>query len=91
MNVPEVEALLIARLAQGRGRTTEEVLIEIEGCPAIDSLEGIELAMEAEQAFGISIPDSELSSDVCQSLHGLATLVCSRLGSDDKTGGGARQ
>jgi acyl carrier protein len=80
MGDPDVEAVLIARLADGRGSTAEEVRLGLQCAGAIDSLEGVELAMEAEQAFGIAISDSELSSNVCRSVPELVALVRSKLG-----------
>lgn len=89
MDEPDVESVLITRLAESRGSTRQEVLLDLERTGAIDSLEGVELAIEAEQAFGIAISDSELSSDVCQSIPALVALVRSKLSASGETEGEA--
>lgn len=78
MNDSDVEAILISQLAASRGVTQDEVLLELERSGSIDSLEGVELIIEAERTFGISIKDRELSSAVCQSIPRLVALVQSK-------------
>lgn len=76
---PDVKAILIAKLAESRGTTQDAVLEELERLGAIDSLEGVELITEAERVFKISVSDEELSSNVCQSIPTIVTLVQSKL------------
>ena len=88
MTGTDVESVLITQLAKSRDSTLEDVLRELEQFGVIDSLEGVELVAEAEMQFGISISDSELSSDVCRSVPALAKLVRSKLSPNSEVGGG---
>lgn len=81
MDETYVESVLIDRLALSRECTREEVLLDLERTGAIDSLEGVELVIEAEQVFGIAITDRELSSELCQSIPEIVALVRSKLSS----------
>jgi len=87
MNKRDLESMLVERLAVSRGRSVEEVTLELKNGGVIDSLEGVELAIEAEQTLGIVISDGDLSSDVCQSITDLAALIGSKLGSSNDTVG----
>lgn len=89
MSESDVHAVLVDRLATSRGSTRDEVLAELERAGGIDSLEGVELVIEAEQTFGIVISDRELSSDVCRSIPELVALIQSKLGSSDDAQGKA--
>jgi acyl carrier protein len=89
VNEADVEAILITRLAASRGSSREEVLLDLEGAGAIDSLEGVELVIEAEQVFGIAISDRDLSSDVCRSIPELVALIQSKLGQSPEANGKA--
>ena len=91
MDELDVESVLIACLANNRGSTREEVLLDLESAGAIDSLEGVELAIEAEKAFGIAISDDDLSSAVCRSIPALVTLVTSKAASTDRVDEEARR
>lgn len=82
---PDVESVLIGQLARNRDCATDDVLVEMERTGGIDSLEGLELAMEAERTFGIKISDGELSK-ACRSIPDLAALVRSKLSVSDKRG-----
>jgi len=75
MNDTDFETVLIAKLAESRGTTQDEVRNELERLGAIDSLEGLELLMDAERGFEISISDQEISSDVCRSIPKMVALV----------------
>lgn len=75
MNDTDIETVLIAKLAESRGTTQDEVRNELERLGAIDSLEGLELLMDAERGFEISISDQEISSDVCRSIPKMVALV----------------
>ncbi len=88
VNDSDVEAILIAQLATNRGATGEEVRLELARTGAIDSLEGLELAIEAERTFGISVSDDELSS-VCRSIPDMVGLVRSKLASAGEAEGEA--
>jgi acyl carrier protein len=89
VNEADVESVLITRLAASRGSTREEVLLDLECAGAIDSLEGVELVIEAEQVFGIAISDGEISSDVCRSIPELVALIQSKLGPSPEANGKA--
>ena len=89
VNESNVESLLIARLAASRDSTPEEVMLDLERTGAIDSLEGVELVIEAEQTFGIAVSDKELSSEVCQSIPKLVALILSKLDPSREVRGGS--
>jgi acyl carrier protein len=52
----------------------------------IDSLEGVELALAAEQKFGVRIPDSDLNR-VCRSIPKMAELIEKRMAAKAAAGG----
>ncbi len=56
----------------------------------IDSLEGVEVIMAAEERFGVSIPDGELNR-ICRSISRIAELVEQQLtaAATDEAGGSA--
>jgi acyl carrier protein len=74
----DIEGALYATLAAGRGSTVDAVRAVIGGRGQIDSLEGVELIVAAEESFGVSIGDDELSR-VCRSVPNLAQLVESKV------------
>lgn len=71
----DIEAALYQTLADARGVAVHEVQHDIGGDGAIDSLEGVELVAAAEELFGITIDDDEITSATCSSVPRLATLV----------------
>lgn len=73
-----IEEVLYAALADNRGSTVEVVRAALDG-GAIDSLEGVELVTAAEEQFGITIDDDEVTHSVCQSIPRLAALVRTKL------------
>lgn len=75
----EVRAALIDSLAKSRDVARDQVLLELRDDGFIDSLEGVELIVHAEQTFGITVSDKELSSEVCQSVSRLTALVRTKL------------
>jgi len=75
---PDVESVLIEQLAKNRDCTSDDVVHDLEVSGGIDSLEGLELAMKAEQTFGIKISDDELAK-ACRSIPDLAALIRSKL------------
>ena len=80
MNDANVQKTFIAQLSASRGASIDEVLEELERTGgAIDSLEGLELAIEAERTFGVTISDKELSSGICRSIPDLVACVRSKL------------
>lgn len=85
MTDKDVEVVLINYLAQSRGIAHNEVLEELDCSGAIDSLEGVELIIEAEREFGIAIPDSDVTSKVCSSVPELVKLVRSKLSSSNSS------
>jgi acyl carrier protein len=54
----------------------------------IDSLEGVELALAAEQRYGVRIPDAELNR-ICRSIPKIAELIEKRLASKARSVGAA--
>lgn len=76
----EVQDALFAVLAESRGSTLDDVRADCGSGGEIDSLEGVELIAAAEERFGITVSDEELSSHVCSSIPLLAELVVSKLG-----------
>jgi acyl carrier protein len=62
-----------------RGVSAQDVVDSIDAQGGIDSLEGVELILEAEEEYGISVPDDALSSEVCRSISELAKLIRSKL------------
>lgn len=80
VNDSDVEDSMITQLAVSRSISRDEVVLELERAGGvIDSFEGLELAIEAEQTFGVSISDTELSSGICRSIPELAACVRSKL------------
>lgn len=81
MNNPseDIEAFLLQRLAERREQSKEEVQAGMNAKGQIDSIEGVELILAAEQAFGVDIPDDILSTDLCTSLSNLASLIRSKI------------
>lgn len=75
----EIEQFLVRRLAKSRGQGEVEVRESITAAGGIDSLEGVELILAAEDAYGVSIPDDALSSQVCRSIPELVRLIRSHL------------
>lgn len=75
VDYPDVEAAMISELARNRGVDRDQLLTDLGQEGVVDSLEGLELALAAEQTFGISISDDELSSAVCRSIPSLVRLV----------------
>jgi acyl carrier protein len=54
----------------------------------IDSLEGVELALAAEQRYGVRIPDTELNR-VCRSIPKIAEFIEKRLANQTRALGNA--
>lgn len=79
MEQPDIEAVLVDRLASERGVDRQDILCELARGDPIDSLEGLDLAIAAETAFAITISDDELSSGVCRSVSAMTGLVRSKL------------
>lgn len=84
-----VEEALYAALAESRGSALDEVRADVGSDGQIDSLEGIELALVAEERFGVHVDDSELTPATCSSIPKLAQLVASKIGTEGAAGGGA--
>jgi acyl carrier protein len=45
------------------------------GGDAIDSLAGVELILEAEEAFGIKVSQDSITSELCSSVDGVTSLL----------------
>jgi acyl carrier protein len=88
----EIEVELRRLIREARGETDddagEQSSAEIE--ERIDSLEGVEVIMAAEERFGVAIPDNELNR-ICRSISRIAELVDQRLtaAATDEGGGKA--
>lgn len=76
--VGEIEARLVEELATSRQSTADAVRLEMAINDVIDSLEGVELAITAEVAFGVRIADSELPA-ISSSVHKLAELIAAKM------------
>ncbi len=71
---------LYEALAQARGSSASDVRDELAATEGvIDSLEGIELVLAAEQAFGTCFKDDELKPHLVSSFQELARLVAAKL------------
>jgi acyl carrier protein len=75
MNRSEIETTL-RKLIQEARDSTEVAPGEV--ADIVDSLEGVEAILAAEQEFGVSIPDSELNR-ICRSIPAIAEAVERRL------------
>lgn len=91
MDRQEIEDELKRLIREARGEPDDagdQTMAEIE--ERIDSLEGVEVVMAAEERFGISIPDGELNR-ICRSISRIAELVEQKLtaAATDEAGGAA--
>jgi acyl carrier protein len=75
----DVEVFLMQQLAACRGESEDQVQAAILAAGGIDSLEGVELILAAEEEYGVEIPDDALSPEVCSSLSELAALIGSKM------------
>jgi acyl carrier protein len=71
----DIEGFLISRLAEREGVSVEEIRGSIATIGGIDSLAGVELILDAEERYGVSIPDDAVSSAICRSVSELARLI----------------
>ncbi len=79
MEDANIEDALYAALADNRGNSVEVVRATLDADGVIDSLEGVELVTAAEEHFGITIDDDEVTQRVCRSIPRLAALVRTKL------------
>jgi acyl carrier protein len=81
----DVENMIIAVLARLKGSTPTEVGRALrrrgESMPC-DSLESVEVVLELEDRYNITLPDNQQTADALRSVSSLATLVRSRLVED---------
>ncbi len=77
---PPINEFLVTHLARRRGITEADVAASLAQTSGIDSLEGVELILDAEEHLGVSIPDDALSPVVCRSMAELARLISAHLG-----------
>jgi acyl carrier protein len=76
VNASDVEDALIDRLAVSRSATRDDVLLDLRRTGGqIDSLEGLELVIDAERMFGVRVSDDELSSGICRSVPDLVAFI----------------
>jgi acyl carrier protein len=91
MDRQEIEDELKRLIREARGEPDDgddQTTAEVE--ERIDSLEGVEVIMAAEERFGVSIPDGELNR-ICRSISRIAELVEKQLAAaaTDEAGGAA--
>jgi acyl carrier protein len=79
MNRSEIEATLRKLIREARDPTD---VAPAEVADIVDSLEGVEAILAAEQEFGVSIPDSELNR-ICRSIPAIAEAIERRLARPD--------
>jgi acyl carrier protein len=89
MDRQEIEDELKRLIREARGEpddADDQTTAEVE--ERIDSLEGVEVIMAAEERFGVSIPDGELNR-ICRSISRIAELVEQQLtvAATDEVGG----
>jgi acyl carrier protein len=72
----ELRRLLRDARARASGPNEGDAATPVENI--IDSLEGVELALAAEQRYGVRIPDADLNR-VCRSIPKLAELIEKRM------------
>lgn len=70
----------LVREARSRGASADAGSTEGPIENTIDSLEGVELALAAEQRYGVQIPDAELNR-LCRSIPKMAEWIEKRLAS----------
>lgn len=78
----DVENMIIDVLARLKGGTPTEVRRSLrrrgESMPC-DSLESVEVVLELEEQYKITLPDNQQTADALRSVSSLATLVRNRL------------
>jgi acyl carrier protein len=89
MDRKEIENELRRLIREARGElddANDQTAAEIE--ERIDSLEGVEVIMAAEERFGVSIPDGDLNR-ICRSISRIAELVEQKISGEatNKAGG----
>jgi acyl carrier protein len=77
-NQIERELRDLVRVARSRDISADGGKAEAPIENVIDSLEGVELALAAEQRYGVKIPDAELNR-VCRSIPKIAEMIEKRL------------
>ena len=75
----KIEAALYDRLAANRGVSSDDIRVELGAGGGIDSLEGVELLIAAEELFGVHVPDDELTSSLCRSMGRMARRIASKM------------
>lgn len=79
----EIRSTLLDRLAASRKCSRQELEIELASSDAIDSEEGVELLLKAEEVYGISLPDDAFRSPVCSAIDKLVEVIESHTSSED--------
>ena len=75
-----VKAAVIETLGlEGRGHTIEPTT-SLSSLPEFDSLAALELIVELERRFGITIEDDDVSGETFATVATIAALVCSKSG-----------
>jgi acyl carrier protein len=75
----EIEAFVLGCLAANRGVDVEDVRASVAAAGIIDSLEGVEILLSAEERYDVSIPEDALTPQLCRSIPDLIRMIRSKL------------
>ena len=75
----EIETFLYAQLAQQAGEPLDAVSARTGSRGEIDSLQGLELTLAAQERYGIRLADDELNSRLLRSIPRLAHMLASKV------------
>jgi acyl carrier protein len=80
VTVDDVKAVLVETLGvEDRAGSLDAVTPLFGSLPELDSMAVLELVLELEQRFGISIEGEDVSADVFETLGALTDFVASKL------------
>jgi acyl carrier protein len=81
IDVDAVKAVVVETLGvEDRADTLDADTPLLGSLPELDSMAVLELVLELEQAFGITIEGEDVTADVFESLGSLASFVDGKLG-----------
>ena len=81
IDIDAVKAVVVETLGvEDRADTLHADTPLLGSLPELDSMAVLELVLELEQRFGITIEGEDVTADVFESLGSLAALVDSKLG-----------